>query len=352
MKTKLTRQFVLLFLIAACSTQAQCATILLREQSSHQGSIVYLGDVADVSAATDSEKQYLITTPLLPAPPEGTTEFLRLPQLPELLKSQGVGVEGLSLGGADFVVIGGAVRPQEAEATPLQAMPHPEKTEEQLEEEVIAAITSHLVAETGHQDWQVGISLNASDVSKLNALAVQLQADGGKSPWSGTQRFELSSPGSQDTVTLYAHVEQLQDVVVAVHNIEPRSLISVSDVEIRKQGGNHSSTTFSQVDQVVGKEALRRIAPDTVLQSSQLRSPLLVRRGETAKVRARAGGVTVSTYAIARQDGALGDLVQLESLEGKQRFAARVSGWKELEVLPTGVTTNDFTAQTQEFKLR
>ena len=38
----------------------------------------------------------------------------------------------------------------------------------------------------------------------------------------------------------------------------------------------------------------------------------------------------------AQQDGSLGDLVQVQALEGKERYAARVSGVRELEVFAAG----------------
>jgi flagella basal body P-ring formation protein FlgA len=107
---------------------------------------------------------------------------------------------------------------------------------------------------------------------------------------------------------------------------------------------NVPTTAIHSLELVIGKEATRGIEADTVLQGSQTRSPMLVQRGETVKVSARTGGITVSTFAIVQQNGALGDLVQVQTLDKKQRFAARVAGWKQLEVLPTGVTTADYAA--------
>jgi flagella basal body P-ring formation protein FlgA len=77
-----------------------------------------------------------------------------------------------------------------------------------------------------------------------------------------------------------------------------------------------------------------------------------VKRGETVKVVARTAGITVSTFAVVQQDGSLGDLVQVQTLDKKDRFAARVSGWKELEVSATGATTGDFATLNRSTALK
>ena len=81
-----------------------------------------------------------------------------------------------------------------------------------------------------------------------------------------------------------------------------------------------------------------------MLLTSQVRAPLLVRRGERVSVRARAAGIVVRTYATAQQDGSLGDLVQVQALEGKERYAARVSGVRELEVFAAGASAGEVAA--------
>jgi flagella basal body P-ring formation protein FlgA len=81
-----------------------------------------------------------------------------------------------------------------------------------------------------------------------------------------------------------------------------------------------------------------------LLYINQVRSPLLVRKGERVTVRARAGSVVARTYGTVQQDGSLGELVQVQALEGRERYAARVSGFRELEVFAAGASANDLAA--------
>ncbi|MCA9261977.1 MAG: flagella basal body P-ring formation protein FlgA, partial [Planctomycetales bacterium] len=84
--------------------------------------------------------------------------------------------------------------------------------------------------------------------------------------------------------------------------------------------------------------------PGAVVLTNQLRSPIVVRRGETVTVTARAAGIVVKTLAVARQDGGVGDLVQADTLDGdrRERLTARVTGRQRLEVFAAGVTSEDF----------
>ena len=83
-------------------------------------------------------------------------------------------------------------------------------------------------------------------------------------------------------------------------------------------------------------EARRQLPVGYVLRKNQLRAPLQVLRGETVTVFARTGGVSVKTFAIAKQDGAQGDLIRVQALDKKELYTAHVSGRRELEVLATG----------------
>jgi flagella basal body P-ring formation protein FlgA len=58
----------------------------------------------------------------------------------------------------------------------------------------------------------------------------------------------------------------------------------------------------------------------------------LVKRGEEISVVARGGGIQVRTFARARQDGARGELIPVESLETREQYDAVVVGLREAVV--------------------
>ena len=64
-----------------------------------------------------------------------------------------------------------------------------------------------------------------------------------------------------------------------------------------------------------------------------------MRRGEQVMAVAQGGGITVRTYAVARNDGLPGDLIEVEQPESKERYYAKVVGRGRVAVFTAGAPT-------------
>ena len=69
-----------------------------------------------------------------------------------------------------------------------------------------------------------------------------------------------------------------------------------------------------------------------MLLADQVQAPILVKRGDLITVTSQSGGIRVRTSARALHDGAHGDLVQVESLESREKYDARIVGPREAAV--------------------
>ncbi len=336
-------QTVLLGCVLLCglaSSTTWAASVVLREHAEHFGSVVRLGDIADVSSATTAEVDDLATTPLLAAPAAGTNLFLRLSQIRDLLTSRGVDLNDVSFSGAAVVEIGEATQPVvEAKKTLVEELPLDE-----VESIVLHAIEQYLDQQAGRTGWRIEFELDETILSKIAQLGRQFQVRGGRRPWSGTQRFKLSTADSARPIFVTAQVVQVGPAVFVLRKIERGDLIRATDVEVRQHEGRLPATALTSLGQVIGKESLRAIPLSTIIQKNFVREPLMVERGETVTVFARTGGVSVRTFATAKQDGAQGELIQVETLDKKERFSARISARRELEVFATGARARDFAS--------
>jgi flagella basal body P-ring formation protein FlgA len=66
---------------------------------------------------------------------------------------------------------------------------------------------------------------------------------------------------------------------------------------------------------LVGKVARRTLLPGQPIPVSAIRDPYLVMQGKTAMVVFEHGGLTITTNALALQNGGLGDVVTLRNLD-------------------------------------
>ncbi len=89
---------------------------------------------------------------------------------------------------------------------------------------------------------------------------------------------------------------------------------------------------FHALDEAVGKQTTKAIAEGKILTPDAVQPPLLVRRGDVVTVYARTAGIRIHTTARAKDNGAEGDLVTVESLSDRRSYTARVCGPRETEV--------------------
>jgi flagella basal body P-ring formation protein FlgA len=333
-------RFILALLLMLVSVAARGAEIMLRETAVLRGSIVRLGDVAEIVSTDADQVAELAAIPLLPAPAPGTQAFLSISQVRDLLTANAVNVGLVQIHGAATVAISAAaVNSPKPIVSGDIATVRPERSD--VSQQVAAAIVQYLKEQTGHELWEVTINVDAKLHDLCWKSGPQLTIGGGQAPWTGRQSFDVAGVSGNAAVRTYANVVRVEMVVVAVRPIAAGDFVRATDVALRPHIGQMSDKIATSLEQVVGKETRQAIRVDGLLYTNQVRSPLLVRKGERVTVRARAGSVVVRTYGTVQQDGGLGELVQVQALEGRERYAARVSGLRELEVFAAGASADE-----------
>ena len=92
-----------------------------------------------------------------------------------------------------------------------------------------------------------------------------------------------------------------------------------------------------RLEDAIGKELTRDIRAGEPIHDKAIRPPVVVRRQQIVPVRAYAGGLVVTTQARALEDGSVGDVVLMESLETREKYTARVADG-HVEVFVTGIS--------------
>jgi flagella basal body P-ring formation protein FlgA len=131
-------------------------------------------------------------------------------------------------------------------------------------------------------------------------------------------------------------------VVVAKRSIETGTILRAVDVELKvveKPAAN--GATLKNIETVVGQESLRSYSAGQPIDTRSLRKPILVRRGDAVVVVAKAAGVRVRTTVKALADGAVGELLPVESLVNREKFSVVVTGLRQAEVFASGSTVTE-----------
>jgi flagella basal body P-ring formation protein FlgA len=302
------------------------AEIHLRGECNASG-LVRLGDVAEIHANDAGEATHLKEIELFPAPPVGGKSFVRAREVQDLLALRGVNLSQHRLTGSSQIEIRNGAKP----AAPLAA-----GVARRAIDRVEAAIASHLQREAGKDtDWEIEAHLDDEQARMIAAMKESIAAGGGKAPWTGDQQFTITVPGTPGVplLTVATTVAAVPQVVVAKRAIVPGDIVNSTDVKLGRAKTSDNDLPFHSLEEVIGKETKRAIVEGQSIKQGDLRSPLLVRRGDAVHVYARSAGIQVHVQGRAQDDGSRGDLIVVESINSnRERFMARVSGIREVEV--------------------
>lgn len=131
-----------------------------------------------------------------------------------------------------------------------------------------------------------------------------------------------------------ARVELKADVVVAETEIARGSLLRAEMLSIEKRVVPLGPLTLcTDIAQVTGKAAKRRIAAGREINKGYIAIPPDVMAGEVVMIKAENEKIKVTAKGIARQDGAIGDVIQVLNSRSNRKLQAMVIGRSKVQVL-------------------
>ncbi|MHB1036262.1 MAG: flagellar basal body P-ring formation chaperone FlgA [Pirellulales bacterium] len=321
-----------LLLTGAVAHSGRGAELRLRTECRPQGSLVVLGDVAEILSAKREEAKALAAIELFPTPPAGDKRFVRVRELQDLLAMRGVNLAAHSFSGASPVTVHGASEVKEKPALQRPSTPVVMRATRMVQDALVRYLDQQ--ASSGGA-WSVELELDDEQARLVSASRRALSVEGGTPPWIGPQQFVISldSPDGPARFSIQVRVTLPSAIVVAAESVARGAVIRAADVRLEaRPPAARVGEPFGRIEEVVGKEATRAVAAGEVLDAQTVRNAVLVRRGDAVTVFARGPGVQVRTTGRAREQGGLGDLVTVESLADRRTYYAKVCGTQEVEV--------------------
>jgi len=304
--------------------------------------LVHLGDIADISSSVEADASALATIELFPAPAEGRSRQVFAREIREMLAVRGIDLSGVRFGGYSFIQIKSPhPTPHTAAPAKRSASRRDRVADARIQSAVTDAITQYL-RQTVASDtpWEVAVDLDDSTTHHLSRPGCRFSVGGGSPPFVGSQRFVISVATDQGTVNLpvQATVARPELVVVASRAIPTGHIVRTSDVRLQPAPENfRAANGITRLEDVIGKQAARAIAAGHPIDHRAVRSPVLVRRNEPVTLSVQVANVRVRTSARAMADGSLGDLIEVQSLNARDRYLAQVVGVREVAVYPRRV---------------
>ncbi|MGE3241995.1 MAG: flagellar basal body P-ring formation chaperone FlgA [Pirellulales bacterium] len=362
------------------------ADVIVQKVVALKGTVVRLGDVAKIKADDKQEAARLEALPLMPAPGHGRNRFLRMREVQDLVAAHGENMSKLNFRGELVVEIAATAveKPAASQPTDRRAVwagttaassANMNEVEQAAVEKLAAgprltdgqraeaqnyikrAIVEHLTHQSGRNaDWQVAFETTDDYLAKVLDAKTALQCGGGVKPWTGSQRIVVCFHTERGPVRIRLEVDVTvqHPVVVAVQPIERGHVITAADVAVQEWANLPHETLRHQLatslESAIGMEATKAIEEGAAIYSDDFRAQLIVHKGEEIAVSTHGGGISVRVIARARQDGARGELIAVESLEAKEPFQAVVTGPREATVFTGAAAPSETKVVDQPFR--
>lgn len=131
-------------------------------------------------------------------------------------------------------------------------------------------------------------------------------------------RVICSSPKSW-SFYLTAHISRFQAVYIANNSLSRGHILQASDVyKSRKDLSKLPFGYITDANDVIGKQMKRHVQAGRILTPSQLRKPVVVKRGEIISIQKQASGFSINMKGIAMANGAIGDRIRVKNNSSKR----------------------------------
>ena len=320
---------------------AEAVDVRIRSKADVSGSYISLGDIAEVSGTDAKTRERLMRIRIGPTPPPGRAARFAYASIRKRMQSAGVDLSRIVFRGHSVVSVNAAeARPpigQPARFQPVSFSTANSVRRKQAEKLLGNAVRQYLRRQNPDLGRvNVKLVLNADDVNGVaSALRKEFDIRGGSRPWLDRRqtlavRF-YDARRTLQTISVGCYITRSPYVLVVRYRIPRGETIQTADLEWRQVDSIDGA--FTELTQVVGKEAKRTIPKDRVLRKSDLKRVPLVRANDTVQVISRRGGITVTRYMKAKKEGAYDEVVPFQEIKGRGVVLAKVTGQGRAEIV-------------------
>ncbi|MCC2615079.1 flagellar basal body P-ring formation protein FlgA [Aestuariibacter halophilus] len=129
-------------------------------------------------------------------------------------------------------------------------------------------------------------------------------------------------PDAQWYLYLMVKTAHMQPVVVLNSAVSPNTVLTAAHLDVIQMDKKQLRTsTFADIEEVIGARIKRRTRPGQPVQPNQL---CFVCKGDSISISANAGGLQIKTSGIAQQDGNVGDTIRVMNSQSNKTIRAQV----------------------------
>ena len=313
---------VALFLaLPAGRVLADEASVVLKSKVEILGNEITLREVADIKGQEEELAKKLRTVSLGRTPRPGYTRYIPSEQIAARLRAEGISPAEVRIEGARGVLIG------------IKSVMLSGEELLRLGKDFIQSELSTLAGERIIEIARAPADFLAPMGKGLTTYKVGWH-NVPKHAGAASVDVRVLVDGSLfTTVPVQYNIRLFETALVATTDIPRGEAFTPSNTKsIRTEITRIQGKIVSSLEEMSLYRAKRRISAGSVIRIEDGLMPDLVVRGSTVAVTVRNGALTLRARGVARQNGALGAMIEVLNPDSKRTFKAAVTGLNQVEV--------------------
>ncbi|HJW86338.1 MAG TPA: flagellar basal body P-ring formation chaperone FlgA [Candidatus Brocadiaceae bacterium] len=135
-------------------------------------------------------------------------------------------------------------------------------------------------------------------------------------------------------VPVFFNVRVYENVVASSRKIGRGEILTEADLVVESiETTKLAASTFSSVDELVGKRITRLIQPYTPITPELINNPPIIKKGECIKLLLQSGNLIIVAKGVAKEDGHLGKIIKVKNTDSKKEIQGRVEDASTVKVI-------------------
>jgi flagella basal body P-ring formation protein FlgA len=135
-------------------------------------------------------------------------------------------------------------------------------------------------------------------------------------------------------VSVIFKVRVFENVVIAKRKIGRHQRLTGEDIFLGKREITRiHDLSFSSVDDLTGKVAVRTIRPNAIITENIVETPQTIQKGSVVKLYIEANNFSIVTKGLAQEAGRIGEVIKIKNLDSKKVIYGKIMDPERVQII-------------------
>src|SRR3990170_8847601 len=208
-------------------------------------------------------------------------------------------------------------------------------------EEIIKKAKEYLLSKLSRPESEIIIESDRPPMDKL------LPAKGGDVLWEISQIDANKNRGNVQLVVrisidekqylkipIFLTIRTYEDIVIPNKKINRHDILTTDDLVVKRMETTKlAGIKFDNIEDLIGKRAIRSILPNIPITAEMIDNPPLIKKGDFIKVSVQSGNLHIVTKGVAKEDGYAGKVIRIKNIDSNKELYGKVEDSTTVKII-------------------